>query len=61
MDSRTETIPDPTTPDVGREQMSKWYQRFLTVGFLGACALAMIGWFTALAWGAISLARWLFF
>jgi hypothetical protein len=58
MDSHTETIPDGATPDVGA---SKWYQRFLTVGFLGTCALAMIGWFTALAWGAISLARWLFF
>jgi hypothetical protein len=57
MDSHTETIPDRATPDVGA---SKWYQRFLTVGFLGTCALAMIGWLTALGWAALSLISWLF-
>jgi hypothetical protein len=40
---------------------SNWRQLFFTAIFLGACAVAMIGWLIALAWAAIKLADWLFF
>jgi hypothetical protein len=53
-----ETMPVAASSVVGA---SNWRQLFFTAIFLGACAVAMIGWLIALAWAAIKLADWLFF
>ena len=56
--SRTETVPDGPTADLGSRE---WTQRFLIFGFLSVCAIAEIAWLTVLAWATLSLTRWLFF
>jgi hypothetical protein len=53
MKSHSETLPIAAA--------SNWKQRYLTASFLGACAVAMIGWLIALGWAAYSLAIRLFF
>jgi hypothetical protein len=58
MNSSAETRPVAASSVVGS---SNWRQLFFTAVFLGACAVAMIGWLIALAWAAILLADRLFF
>ena len=54
--SGTEIIP----VDKPRVSSSHFKERLFTAGYLGFCAVAMIGWLIALGWAAMRLAEWLF-
>jgi hypothetical protein len=57
MDSHNETV--PVVASAG--STSTWKQRLLTICYLIVCAVATLGWWAALGWGAITLASELFF
>jgi hypothetical protein len=56
MNSQTEMMPGAVT-SVGA---SAWKPRLFQIAYLGASAVAMIGWLIALSWAGLSLLRFFF-
>jgi hypothetical protein len=57
MSTSTETV--PTRVETGAA--SNWAHRVFAFGYLGVCAVAMIGWTAGLGWITISVANRLLF
>jgi len=55
MNSLTETI----AVDGADPRKAKLKQRLLTIGFLTAISVAMVGWLSAFGWAAATVASWL--
>jgi hypothetical protein len=57
MSTSTETVP----ASVEAGAASNWTHRVFAFGYLGVCAVAMIGWTAGLGWITISVANRLLF